>query len=271
MTQQASSAAINALQFEIASLRADLNALAATVAAIPRASSEAVIEMVADGQVPEYSAVLSTGPGQAGLADPYDPALIHGIFGVSESNASDGETVLVRRWGPMEVQDTVFEVGRAVYAAPGGGLIQDPQAYGDVAICVGVAVTETTLWVATRQAVLLSGMLADYGREEYLPASYGLVKWAVALAEAFNQPGDGILVKQGNTLAFRTIEAVRPLHVQFGDGTGGNPILYLEGAVEIGAPQMALTGQEPNIHVGQHLATPGMAVVTLTGQEPTIA
>lgn len=263
--------ASTALQAQINALRSDVDALAATVASIPRASSEAVITMMADGPVPEYSAVLSTGPGQAGVADPSDPALIHGIFGVSESNADDGEDVLVRRWGQMEIEDVLFEVGRAVYAAPGGGLIQEPLAYGEVAICVGVAVTETTIWVAPRQAVLLSTMLSDYGREDYLPASYGLVKLAVALAEAFNQSGEGILVKVGDTLAFRSIEATRPLRIEFGDGTQGNPRLYTEIALEPDALQALLTGEAPTIHVGQHLATPAAALGVLTGEVPTIS
>lgn len=248
-TPQGQNAPTTALQAQIAALRRDLDALAATVASIPRSGSEAVVTMVADGPVPEASAVLATGPGQVSIADPYDPALIHGIFGVSESYADDGGDVLVRRWGQMELQGVSFEVGRAVYAAPGGGLIQEPQAYGDVAICVGVAITPTSIWVAPRQAVMLSTMLSDYGREDFLPVGYGLVKWAVALAEAFNQSGDGILVKIGDTLAFRSIEGVYPVGVLNGSGVEGNPVVYFGDRPLPPPADLALTGEAPDIIV----------------------
>jgi hypothetical protein len=246
-TPQGQNAPTTALQAQIAALRRDLDALAATVALIPRSGSEAVVTLVADGSVPEASAVLATGPGQVSIADPYDPALIHGVFGVSESYADDGGDVLVRRWGQMELQDVSFEVGRAVYAAPGGGLIQEPQAYGDVAICVGVAITPSSIWVAPRQAVMLSTMLSDYGREDFLPVGYGLVKMAVALAEAFNQSGDGILVKIGDTLAFRSIEGIYPVGVLNGSGVEGNPMVYFGDRPVPAAADLALTGEAPDI------------------------
>lgn len=254
--QPQGSGASAAVLAELGSLRRDLNALAAVVQGLAsggsgqQPASEAVITVVADGEVPEFCAVLATGQNVVGVADPNDPGRVHGVFGVSVSWATDGGEVRVRRWGQMEVEGAAFEIGRAVYAAPGGGLTQDPSAYGAVALPVGVAADTELLWVAPGGPILLSELFEDYGRERWLPVSFEVVAEALQVVQALRAAGPGLIVQTGDgVFAARRLVPGDGIRIEQQDGVAGDPVISVWPAFAPGAAVLALTGHAPIVTV----------------------
>ncbi|MEY4429533.1 MAG: hypothetical protein RLZZ182_2222 [Pseudomonadota bacterium] len=178
----------------------------------------------ADAAVSTNDPVFVTSDGGVSPVDTQDPAAIFAAIGVATADASAGGQVVVRRSGVQTVGGASFETGRAVYAQVGSGLTQWPN-YADVAIPVGVAVSEAafevrTAWPAQQTAPIYAG-----GYEDFLPVTYGLVRSVLEMVESIYNEPDGIVVKIGHQ--FVTREIVTPsgsgLDVQDGDGVFGNP------------------------------------------------
>jgi hypothetical protein len=185
---------IAALQAQIASLQAQLAALAASAVG-PTAVYRA------DQVISVLDSVYPTSNGGVSPVDTQDPTAVFAAIGVAATSAAIGAPVTVRLSGSLSVIDAGFETGRAVYAQNGGGLTQYPS-YADVAVPVGVATGAEQMDVRAAWPTLLVQPLYAAGYEDFLPASWKLMRDAFELAQSFNAQHDGVLSKTGtNTVS----------------------------------------------------------------------
>jgi hypothetical protein len=209
--------AVGQIQQQLTALQNNLNALIATGVG-PTAAYRA------DVAVAPGDPVYPTSDGGVSPVDTQDPTAIFAVIGIAAADAAVGGNVMVVRSGPMTIPGSSFETGRAVYAQIGSGLTQWPN-YAEVAIPVGVAVSESVLDVRAAWPTLRAAPTYDDGYEDFLPVAYGLVRSVLEMVESIYNEPDGIVVKIGHQ--FVTREIVTPsgsgLDVQDGDGVFGNP------------------------------------------------
>jgi hypothetical protein len=180
-------------------------------------------EVLVDQAVAAGMPIVPTTNGHGKLADPSDAAAVFGVIGLTTKEAAAGQSATVQRRGVLAISGAAFEVGRAVYAGPGGELVQHPS-YGTVALPVGVAVSSGAVWVAPGEPVLLAtGLDTEY--ERYMSASVELVTEALDFLAAFNALPDGLLVKTGSDLRARTLTEGTQIWIDNPDGVDGNPVI----------------------------------------------
>jgi len=207
----------------ISALRAQLVALAAQVAALVAADQE-METFRAGSAIAIGTAVYPSGDGVVSQVDPGDPVKVYAVLGVATQTVVEGANVVVRKAGVMQIAGAVFEPGGPVYVGV-SGLTQFPD-YINLAIPVGVATSTDEIDVRPGWPALQHpGVYSEY--ETFLPATWGLVRDAVTLAQDFNSAGNGLVVKTGtDDVTTRTIEVGGNLVVVDGDGVGDNPLIY---------------------------------------------
>jgi hypothetical protein len=205
----------------ISALRAQLVALAAQVAALA-ATDQELETFRAGSAIAIGTAVYPSGDGVVSQVDPSDPVKVYAVLGVATQTAAEGNDVVVRKAGVMQIADAVFEPGGPVYVGV-DGLTQFPD-YINLAIPVGVATSTDEIDVRPGWPALQHpGVYSEY--ETFLPATWGLVRDAVTLAQDFNSAGNGLAVKTGtDDVTTRTLTGTAArITLTDGDGVSGNP------------------------------------------------
>lgn len=203
-------------------IQQQLASLQSALAAVAGFSAEVTLR--ADATVALYDAVYPTSNGGVSPVDTQDLTAVFAVTGIATSPASAGGTLTVRRFGPVDVPGSDFEIGRAVYAQVGSGLTQFPN-YASVALPVGVAVSSTVLEV--RPAYPALNVAAQYsdGYDDFVPVTLMLVRQVLDFVNSIFGQEDGIMVKVGGQIVTR--EIVSPsgsgTNVTNGDGVFGNP------------------------------------------------
>jgi hypothetical protein len=151
----------------LTSLQAQITALKASVAALTIGPD---VTFTASTPIAIGDAVYSSGPTTVAVVDPTDPFAAFGVVGLATTAGAVGGNVVVRRFGTLLIGGTAFDVGRAVYAAPGGGLTQAPPSYASVAIPVAVANGVSSVYIQPGWAALLAESF-DPGFDEFLPVT----------------------------------------------------------------------------------------------------
>lgn len=207
----------------ITALRAQLVALAARVDALTAVDAE-LETFRAGSAITIGTAVYPSGDGVVSQVDPGDPLKVYAVLGVATQTVVEGASVVVRKAGVMQITGAVFEVGGPVFVGV-AGLTQFPD-YINLAIPVGVATSTDEMDVQPGwPALQYPGVYSDY--ETFLPATWGLVRDAVTLAQDFNAAGNGIVVRTGpDDVTTRTLQAGGNLVVEDGDGVNDNPLIY---------------------------------------------
>lgn len=207
-------ATVNALRAEVARLTALVNALTAATS---------IVSFRADVTVSQFDPVWLSSDGGVSPVDPANPEAIFGVVGIATANSSGG-TVSVQLSGSITVPGAVFVPGGPVFAGL-GGFTQIPSYIG-VVIPVGVATGVDSVGIAPSWPALLApGVYSTY--EQFLPATYALVRNAVELIDGLLTHPDGIVVLSAGNLITREIVAPSGGGVTVADGDGvlGNPTI----------------------------------------------
>jgi predicted RecA/RadA family phage recombinase len=178
---------LSASNTQFGTLLSLINALTARVLALENAAGIDAGKFVAGEVITAGQGVVAISPNTVGVANPSLPARAGALIGVATNNASPGGSVTVQRRGFYAVPGaTGFVVGRVVYIDP-LGLTQNPS-YDHTAVPMGIAVSASSIFIAPDfPALYLEGF--DPGYEDFLPASYGLVKRLLGSAHG----GDSVL------------------------------------------------------------------------------
>jgi len=206
----------------ISALRAQLVALAARVDALTAADPE--LETYRAGSaITIDTAVYPTDDGVVAQVDPSDPVKVYAVLGVATQTVVEGASIVVRKAGVMQIIGAVFEPGGPVYVGV-DGLTQFPD-YINLAIPVGVATSTDEIDVRPGWPALQHpGVYSEY--ETFLPATWGLVRDAVTLAQDFNSAGNGLVVKTGpDDVTTRTLQAGANITITNPDGVNGDPVI----------------------------------------------
>lgn len=207
-------ATVNALRAEVARLTALVNALAAATS---------IVSFRADAAVSQFDPVWLSSDGGVSPVDPANPEAIFGVIGIATANASGG-TVSVQLSGSITIPGAVFVPGGPVFAGL-DGFTQIPSYIG-VVIPIGVATGISSVGIAPSWPALLSpSIYSTY--EQFLPATYALVRNAVELIDGLLTQPDGLVVLSGGNLITREIVAPSGsgITVVDGDGVAGNPTI----------------------------------------------
>jgi len=206
----------------ISALRAQLVALAARVDALTTADPE-LETFRAGSAITIGTAVYPSGDGVVSQVDPSDPVKVYAVLGVATQTVVEGANIVVRKAGVMQIIGAVFEPGGPVYVGV-DGLTQFPD-YINLAIPVGVATSTDEIDVRPGWPALQHpGVYSEY--ETFLPATWGLVRDAVTLAQDFNSAGNGLVVKTGpDDVTTRTLQAGANITITNPDGVNGDPVI----------------------------------------------
>lgn len=189
------SAQDQALAAQITALRAQVRSILESLALLePDAGGgEAVLTRTfsAAEAMSAGAPVWISGQGLVSLIDPADPVSCSGFAGITVGSAAVGGDVDVRMPGSIiEIDGAAFTAGAPIYAAL-DGVTQAPTGNP---LPVGVALDSTFMAVAAGTTALAA--LGFSAGEDDMPASVGLVRAAVLLAELIDTssspgPADG--------------------------------------------------------------------------------
>jgi hypothetical protein len=207
----------------ISALRAQIVALTALVGTLLNGNDSELETFRARSAIAIGTAVYPTDDGEVSQVDPGDPVKVYAVLGVTTQAAVEGANVVVRKAGTMQIVGAVFEPGGPIYVGV-DGLTQFPD-YINLAIPVGVATSTDEIDVRPGWPALQHpGVYSEY--ETFLPATWGLVRDAVTLAQDFNSADNGLVVKIGpDGVTTRTLQAGANITITNPDGVGGDPVV----------------------------------------------
>lgn len=193
------------LATQVGNLRTSLQQILLRVAALEAALGVTdTVTLIAGAPIGQFDAVVMTSATGAAPVDPNDPTQVHAAVGVATSPASAGQSVTVQRRGSLTITGASYDIGRAVYAGPAGGLTQDPS-YGAYVVPLGVATSASTIWISPALALLRDVGVYSDSFVDSLPITYSLLRDQIAeLTSLLAQPDgfvyllDGQLVTQSS-------------------------------------------------------------------------
>lgn len=246
VTDQKVIGSIQLLQNQITALKAQLDAFVAS-------GLGPTSLVTADGTIAIGDAVYATSINGFSTVDPLNPLAVYATVGVAETAGVTGGTFTLRRFGHLLLGASTFDVGRAVYAAPGGGLTQSPN-YGDVAIPVGVANTVNSIYVMPGwPALLTEGFDPFY--EDFLPVTQ------LRLRDEFTQNVNNALVE-----VFDDASLDSGVRLAIVNANGGDVVVVLpSGLIDGGFQTREITIYRRDQGSGV-LGTNVVSVLTVSGQ-----
>jgi hypothetical protein len=205
----------------ISNLQRQISALQSTVDDLGAGSDLETLR--ADTNIDIFAAVYPSTDGGVSQVSPGDPVAVYAVSGIATTSATAGSSVIIRKRGVLQVSGAVYEPGGPVYVGL-DGLTQVPD-YLNVAIPIGVAVSADEVDINPGwPALQYPGMYSGY--EFFLPATWGLVRDAVELANDVIAAANGILVKTGTgAVVSRTLVAGSNITIANPDGVDGNPVI----------------------------------------------
>lgn len=154
----------------LASLQAQITAVKTDLAALAASTFGPTSTFTADTALNPGDAVYPSSVTGVSVIDPSDSFSVFAAVGVAITSAPVGGSVTVQRFGGIVVNGYAFDIGRAVYAATGGGLTQVPPSYSGVAVPIGVAIAASSIYVQPGWPALLTDSF-DPGFDDFLPVT----------------------------------------------------------------------------------------------------
>lgn len=200
VTRLGSLASENTSATQVVSLQRSLQQLAVRVTALESAlgTTDTFTLAAAEG-ISRFQLIVPAGPNQCQIADPADPRARQGVLGFALNAGGVGQAITIQRRGQLTLETSALEAGRPVFLGLGGTFTQDPS-YASASVIVAIAMSTSTVWVSTHQAVLLDPTNYPDPFDDAMPVSWGTVAPYIRALEQLLAGPNGYVVKVGSEL-----------------------------------------------------------------------